>query len=149
MIKTSNAKKVGIAKTAPAVPASLKPTASAKMVITGLTPTDFCISLGTIKLFSNCWTMKAQAKTSKPISGEIVKPISIAGMAAKIGPILGTISKNPAMIANGKAKLKPNKRKPTYDKTPIKVIKNNSARTQPPNFNSIFSTTFLALSWPV
>lgn len=51
---TSKVKTIGTAKTAPAIPAILKPIPREIKVTNGLIPTAVCITLGTIKLFSAC-----------------------------------------------------------------------------------------------
>ncbi|MFH1706186.1 MAG: hypothetical protein ABH867_04755 [Patescibacteria group bacterium] len=56
--------------------------------------------------------MRHQAKVKKAIRGETIKPTKIAGMAAIVGPMLGTSSKKPARIANGRANFNPKSLKP-------------------------------------
>ena len=94
-------KTIGTAKIAPSTPPILRPTAKDKIVTRGLMPTTFCITFGTIRLFSVCWTRKYNAVTAKAITGEIVSPINTAGIADIVGPIFGTNSKIAAITANG------------------------------------------------
>ena len=46
--------KLGKANTPPITPNSFPPIKIAKIMVRGLNPSTFCITLGTIKLFSNC-----------------------------------------------------------------------------------------------
>lgn len=92
-----------MARIAPITPPKVYPAKSTMIVTSGAVPVADSMTLGTIRLFSNCWIRILRASAPNPTKGETVNPIRIAGIAAIVGPRLGTASSKPARVASGKA----------------------------------------------
>ena len=93
-----------MANNAPAVPEILDPTIIAKITISGSNPTADFMTCGTTKYCSSCWMKMYKATIATACNGDCVKATMTAGMVATTGPINGTISRRPAIIAREAAK---------------------------------------------
>ncbi len=71
--------------------------------------------------------------------GEIVIAITIAGMADRMGPSVGTISSSPERRASGNAFGTPNAARQIQESVPINRQRRICPRSQAPSFSFILS----------